>query len=377
MIRTLHRSSTLLTLALLAARSLGAAEPAKLSYSRDVQPILAANCFLCHGPDAGNRKAGLRLDSAADATKALKSGDRAIVPGHPEKSALVERINADDSERMPPLKKSPKGLTAVEKATLTRWIAEGAVYEKHWSFVPPKSPPLPAGSATNPIDRFVRADLVKGGMSPAPEADRYTLARRVAIDLTGLPPTVAEVDAFVADKTAGAYERFVDKMLASPAYGERWAAMWLDLARYADSNGYAEDQPRTIWKYRDWVIDAFNRNLSYDRFTIEQIAGDMLPNPTTDQLLATAFHRNTLTNTEGGTDDEEFRNIAVVDRVNTTMQVWMAVTVNCAQCHDHKYDPITQEEYYRLFAIFNQSEDSDKSDNRPNLPYLSDEDAAK
>jgi hypothetical protein len=367
---------------LLLLPSVAAAEPSagKLQYARDVQPILSAHCFTCHGPDANNRKAGLRLDSFETATKELRSGNRAIVPGRPEKSALVERIHSDGKERMPP-PKMPKGLSAAEKVTLKRWIGEGAEYQRHWAFVPPVRPAVPKttreGWGRNPIDRFVLAKLEKLGLSPSPEADRYTLARRVALDLTGLPPSLESVDRFVLDKRPDAYERFVDEVLKSPAYGERWAAMWLDLARYADSNGYAEDQPRTIWKYRDWVIDAFNRNLPYDRFTIEQIAGDLLPNATVDQLLATAFHRNTLTNTEGGTNDEEFRNIAVVDRVNTTLQVWMSVTVNCAQCHDHKYDPISQEEFYRLFAIFNQSEDSDKSDNRPNLMYLSPEDTTK
>jgi cytochrome c553 len=345
--------------------------PAKVQFGRDILPILSTNCFTCHGPDEKARKAKLRLDLAETAFRKLRSGTYAIVPGHPEKSELITRIFAkEDSERMPPPRSNHK-LKEAEKQLLQRWIAEGAEYQRHWAFVAPKRPPLPAvknkGWVRDPIDYFILARLEKEGLTPAPEADRYTLARRVCLDLTGLPPTIEAVDRFVQDKAPDAYERFVEEVLRSPAYGEHWAHVWLDLARYADSNGYATDNPRTIWKYRDWVIDALNHNMPFDRFTIEQLAGDMLPDPTQDQLIATAFHRNTLTNDEGGTDDEEFRNVAVVDRVNTTMEVWMGITMGCAQCHDHKYDPLTQEEYYRLFAIFNQTEDSDKSDNRPTL----------
>lgn len=349
--------------------------PGKLSYARDVQPILSAHCFNCHGPDQTSRKAGLRLDIADSATKENpRSGATAVVGGHPEKSELITRIFSNDKNQMPPAK-MPQRLTAAEKETLKRWIAEGGRYQKHWGFEKPTSPPLPEvsnpGWAKNPIDLFVLSKLDRLGWKPTPEADRHTLARRVAIDLTGLPPKLDAVDRFVNDKSPDAYEKYVDEVLKSPAYGERWAAMWLDLARYADSNGYAEDQPRVIWKYRDWVIEAFKDNQPFDQFTIDQIAGDMKPTPTTKQIIATAFHRNTLTNTEGGTSDEEFRNIAVVDRVNTTLQVWMAVTINCAQCHQHKYDPITQDEYYQLFAILNQTEDADRGDNSPNLPYMS------
>ena len=351
-----------------------------VQYSRDIQPILSNNCFTCHGPDAKARKAGLRLDLPEDATRKLKSGSRAVVPGDAKASELIARILAhEDGERMPPLK-TQKKLKDHEKKLLVRWIEEGAVYQKHWAFEPPQLPKVPAGSVSdrrNPIDAFVQARLETEGLKPTAQADRYTLARRLALDLTGLPPTVEAVDRFVADKSPDAYEKYVDQVLSSPAYGERWAQVWLDLARYADSNGYAEDQPRTIWKFRDWVINAINQNQPFDRFTVDQIAGDMLPKPTVDQIVATAFHRNTLTNTEGGTSDEEFRNIAVVDRVNTTLQVWMGLSMACAQCHDHKYDPITQQEYFKVFAIFNQSEDSDKGDNSPNLPYLSTEDAKK
>jgi hypothetical protein len=342
--------------------------PRKVQFSRDVLPVLSANCFACHGPDEKTRKAGLRLDVAEVATRTLKSGSRAVVPGDPDNSELVARIFATDSERMPPAK-SHKQLKESEKQLLKRWIAEGAEYQRHWAFVAPKRPKLPVpktkGWARNPIDRFILARLEAAGLKPSPEADRYTLARRVSIDLTGLPPTPEAADRFVNDPSPDAYEKFVDEVLASPAYGERWAQVWLDLARYADSNGYATDNPRTIWKYRDWVIDAINRNLPFDQFTIEQIAGDLLPHPSEEQILATAFHRNTLTNDEGGTSREEFRCVAVVDRVNTTMQVWMGLTMGCAQCHDHKYDPFSQEEYFRMFALFNETEDADKADNSP------------
>jgi hypothetical protein len=341
-----------------------------VQYARDIQPILSGRCFACHGPDAKTRKAGLRLDIPEGATKLLRSGERAVVPGDPKNSALVARIFSSGKDRMPP-KNSHKTLKAAERQLLKRWVEEGAEYQPHWAFIPPKRPALPvtktAGWARNALDRFVLARLEKEGLAPAPEADRYALARRAALDLTGLPPTLEAVDRFVKDPRPEAYEKYVDGLLASPAYGERWAQVWLDLARYADSNGYADDSPRTIWKYRDWVIDALNANMPFDRFTVEQLAGDLLPKPTQAQILATAFHRNTLTNTEGGTDDEEFRVAAVVDRVNTTMQVWMGITMGCAQCHDHKYDPISQEEYFRFYAILNQTEDSDKNDNSPLL----------
>ena len=357
------------------------AQPAKVQYARDILPILATHCFHCHGPDSATQKAGLRLDLLETATKTLKSGSRAVVPGNVKESELLARVfSADESERMPP-KNAKTTLKDSEKALLKRWIEEGAEYQRHWAFVAPKRPALPSvknkGWVRNPLDQFLLARMEKEGLTPSPEADRYTLARRLAIDLTGLPPTIEMADRFVNDKSPDAYEKYVDQLLALPAYGERWAHVWLDLARYADSNGYATDSGRTIWKYRDWVIDAINKNLPYDQFTIEQIAGDMLPKATQEQILATAFHRNTLTNDEGGTSDEEFRNVAVVDRVNTTMQVWMGLTLACAQCHDHKYDPVSQEEYFRMFAIFNQSEDSDKSDNSPNLVIISPEEAKK
>jgi hypothetical protein len=354
-------------------------ESAKVQYSRDVQPVLAANCFTCHGPDAKTRKAGLRLDLAESATRKLRSGERAIVPGQPAKSALVRRIFADDEDRMPPSDHKP--LKASDKELLKRWVAEGAEYQRHWAFVAPKRPAVPTvktkGWVRNPIDSFVLARIEAAGLKPSPEADRYTLARRVALDLTGLPPTPEQADRFVKDAAPDAYEKYVDQVLRSPAYGERWAQVWLDLARYADSNGYATDNPRTIWKYRDWVIDAINQNMLFDQFTVEQLAGDLLPDATPEQILATAFHRNTLTNDEGGTSDEEFRVAAVVDRVNTTMQVWMGLTMACAQCHDHKYDPVSQQEYFRVYALLNQTEDADRSDDSPRLSHATPEQLAK
>lgn len=351
----------------------------KVSFARDIQPILSANCLLCHGPDL--QKAGLRLDSAAAATAKLKRGGHAIVPGKAEESELVARIFSEaPSERMPP-PKAGKELKPHEKALLRRWIEEGAEFQMHWAFQAPKRPAVPSVKnkawVRSPIDAFILSRLENEGLTTSPEADRYTLARRAALDLTGLPPTLEMVERFVKDTRPDAYELYVDEVLKTPAYGERWAHVWLDLARYADSNGYAEDQPRTIWKYRDWVIDAINKNLPFDQFTIDQIAGDLLPKPTDEQLVATAFHRNTLTNTEGGTNDEEFRNIAIVDRVNTTFSVWMGITINCAQCHNHKYDPISQEEYFKVFSIFNQSEDSDKGDNSPNHMWIDSADAKR
>jgi cytochrome c553 len=357
------------------AAPLHAQAPGKVQFARDVLPILSTHCFTCHGPDAKTLKAGLRLDVFETATKKLKSGHYAVVPGKAMESELLARIfSADESERMPP-NSAKTNLKDAEKALLKRWIEEGAEYQRHWAFVVPKRALLPAVKdkawGRNPIDQFLLARMEAEGLKPTSEADRYALARRLAIDLTGLPPTIEMADRFVNDKSPDAYEKYVDRLLDLPAYGERWAQVWLDLARYADSNGYATDNGRTIWKYRDWVIDAINKNQPFDRFTVEQIAGDMLPNATQEQILATAFHRNTLTNDEGGTSDEEFRCVAVVDRVNTTMQVWMGLTAACAQCHDHKYDAISQEEYFRMFAIFNQSEDSDKSDNSPNMIVIS------
>ena len=345
------------------------AAPKKISFNRDVRAILSENCYTCHGPDAAARKAKLRLDVREAAVAENKAGLFAIKPGDVEESELVYRIFAEDADELMPPKESKLALTAEQKAILKQWIAEGAEYEPHWAYVKPKREAVPAVKnsqwSRNDVDRFILAQLEKRGWAPSKVADKQALIRRVSLDLTGLPPTQAEVAAFVADTSPEAYEKLVDRLLAKPAYGEHWARQWLDLARYADSTGYADDQPRTIWGYRDWVIRALNSNMPFDQFTREQLAGDLLGKPTNDQLIATAFHRNTQTNNEGGTADEEFRNVAVVDRVNTTMQVWMGTTMACAQCHDHKYDPLSQEEYFRLFAIFNNTEDSDKRNEAP------------
>jgi mono/diheme cytochrome c family protein len=370
-----------------AAAVASAEEP--LSFGRDIRPILAGKCLKCHGPDT--REGGLDLSDREAAIKTLKSGVAGIVPGKSADSEVIRRVTAkDDAERMPPPEKGP-ALTPEQVAKLRRWIDGGAKYEKHWAYVKPESPAPPAPrdpalaewvrrGGNHPIDALVAARLERDapGVRPAPEADRPTLLRRLSLDLTGLPPTPAEVEAFVADKSpdAEAYAKQVDRLLASPHYGEHMAAAWLDYARYADTNGYEKDERRTAWPYRDWVIDAFNRDLPFDRFTVEQIAGDLLPEAKTDRrlLIATGFHRNTMVNTEGGTDDEEFRVAAVVDRVNTTMQVWMGSTFACAQCHSHKYDPFSQADYYRLYAFFNATQDGGRS-NEPTLELSSPEQA--
>lgn len=360
------------SLALAGLPAAGGAEP-KVDFAREIRPILAKKCFACHGPDEEQRQAGLRLDGREGALATLESGKVAVVPGKSGESELLRRIlTADDAERMPP-KESGITLTDVQKKLLERWIDEGASFAPHWAYVKPQNPPLPPiqdkAWPLGPLDTLVLARLEAAGLHPMPRADKYTLIRRASIDLRGLPPTLAEVEAFVKDEDPQAYEKLVDSFLADPAFGERWARMWLDQARYADSRGYGSDPLRpNIWRYRDWVIDAFNANKPFDQFTREQIAGDLLPDATLEQKVATAFHRNTMTNTEGGTDDEEFRVIAVRDRVDTTMQVWMGLTMGCAKCHNHKYEPITQKEYYQFYAIFNQTADSDKGDEFPFLP---------
>lgn len=349
-----------------------------IDFNREIRPILSNACFTCHGPDAAKRKGvakPLRLDNEAGAFADL-GGYAAIVRGKPDESELIQRIISDDPiEKMPP-KEIGKSLTATEKELLTEWVKQGAPYAKHWSYARPVRSPRPKVTDTswpkNAVDDFILARLEREKLKPAAEADRFTLIRRLSLDLTGLPPTLEDVDAFQNDTSPDAYDRLVDRLLDKQTYGEHWARMWLDLARYADSAGYADDPPRTIWAYRDYVIRSLNANKPFDRFTIEQLAGDLLPNPTEEQLIATAFHRNTLTNNEGGTNDEEFRNVAVVDRVNTTMAVWMGTTIACAQCHDHKYDPITQEEYFKLFAVFNNTQDRDLKDESPLLSFFSD-----
>ncbi|MEK6261708.1 MAG: DUF1553 domain-containing protein [Planctomycetota bacterium] len=350
-----------------------AQDPSKIDFSRDIKPILSNNCFFCHGPDANERKGGkdgLRLDTEEGAF-ADQGGTFAVVKGQPDKSELVRRTSSTDPDVMMPPKTTGKKLSEREIALLKEWVKQGGNYARHWSYAKPVRPAVPSVKDTswakNDIDRFLLARLEREGLKPVPEADRYSIIRRVSLDLTGLPPTWAEVEAFVNDKDANAYEKVVDRLLKQPAYGEHWGHMWLDLARYADSAGYADDPSRVIWAFRDYVIKSLNANKPFDQFTIEQIAGDLLPEPTDDQIIATAFHRNTLTNSEGGTIDEEFRNVAIVDRVNTTMAVWMGTTMACAQCHTHKFDPISQEEYFRFFAFFNNTDDADRRDETPLL----------
>jgi len=333
-------------------------------FAREVLPLLSRKCYACHGPDEAARKAELRLDTREGALAAL-------VPGDPDGSLLLERVlESDEHARMPPQEASAR-LTEEETLLLRRWIEADAPYARHWAFVAPTRPEAPGVGrgawVRSELDAFVLARLEAEGLAPSEEADRATLARRLSLDLVGLPPTPERVRAFVHDTRPDAYERYVDELLADPGFGERWASLWLDVARYADSAGYGSDPLRTIWRYRDWVIEAFDANQPFDEFTRDQLAGDLLPDATVEQRLATAFHRNTKTNTEGGTDDEEFRVEAVKDRTDTTMQAWMGLSYGCAKCHTHKYDPISIEEYYSLFAFFNQTADTDKGDDRPRL----------
>jgi hypothetical protein len=330
----------------------------RLSFERDIRPLLADNCVPCHGPAVSG--GGLKFTDREAALAKTKSGLFAIVPGHPESSELLRRVTSSDPSVRMPMGKDPLKAEEIEK--LRFWIAEGAAWDRHWAFQPlrPSSPPkVPSGAgARNDIDRFILATLAKQRIAPSPEADRITLIRRLSYDLVGLPPKIEEVDAFIRDTAPDAYERVVDRLLASPHFGERWGRHWLDLARYADSDGYEKDRARPdAYVYRDWVIEAINRDLPYDRFTIEQLAGDLLPGATASQKIATAFNRQTLTNEEGGVDQEEFRVAAAFDRTATLGTVWLGLTVGCARCHDHKYDPISQRDHYRLFAFFNAAEE--------------------
>lgn len=331
-----------------------------LQFNRDIRPILSNNCFECHGFDPNKREAGLRLDTANGAIAELDSGDgRAIVPGRPNESKLISRILSHDSdEQMPPEDSGKSKLTPKEIKTLQTWILQGAKYERHWSFVAPKSSPQPKVRNTkwarNKIDYFVLERLEKESLDPSPAADRRTLIRRVALDVTGLPPTPSEIKRYLDDDASDAYQRMVDRYLSSPRYGEHLARYWLDLARYADTSGYQYDRERTMWVWRDWVINAYNQNMPFNQFTIEQLAGDLLPDAQPQQILATGFNRNHPITIEGGVIDEEYRTEYVMDRVITTSTVWMGLTTGCARCHDHKFDPISQKEFYSLFAFFNQ-----------------------
>jgi len=341
----------------------------KIEFNRDIRPILSNKCFKCHGHDPKAVQAGLNLDLREIATSKLPDGNTAIVPGHPDKSMLLERINEKEAEmRMPP-PDTNMVLSQEDKDLLRQWIEEGAEYKQHWGFVTPVRPPLPKVKqkawARNGIDYFILAEIEKRGLKPSPEADRVTLIRRVSLDLTGLPPTPQEVAAFVNDKSPNAYEKVVDRLLASPRYGERMAMDWMDYARYADSNGYQADYERYQWRWRDWVIDAYNKNMPFDKFTIDQLAGDLLPNPTLDDRIATGFNRNHRINTEGGVIVEEWRVETVIDRVETTTETWLGLTAGCARCHDHKFDPITQKDFYQLFAYFNNVPESGSGEERP------------
>jgi hypothetical protein len=338
-------------------------------FNRDIRPILSDKCFTCHGPDAANRKTKLRFDQEEGAKQDL-GGRFAIVPGDPDRSELIRRVASDNKNlRMPPAYAGAAPLSAREISLLKEWVKDGAKWQKHWSLVAPTRPELPL-QTKNPIDAFVLERLERDGFKPSPEAPRHTLIRRVALDLTGIPPTPAEVDAFVNDKSPDAYEQLVDRLLASPRYGERMAIRWLDAARYADTNGYQTDAERFMWRWRDWVINAFNSNMPFDRFTVEQIAGDLLPHPTLDQRIATGFNRNHRGNGEGGIIPEEYAVEYVVDRVETTSTVWLGLTMGCTRCHDHKYDPLTQKEFYQLFAFFNSIPERGKAFKYGNSPPM-------
>ena len=339
------------------ARAGGASPDDSIDFDRDIRPILSDKCFACHGPDEGERQSGLRLDLREAALKPADSGKPAIVPGRADEGTLVRRISSrNPGYAMPPVE-SNRTLSEADRAKLRAWVEGGAKYAVHWSFAPIERPEPPEVAdeswPRNAIDRFVLARLEAEGVEPSPEADRATLIRRLSLDLRGLPPEAREVDAFLADDRPDAYEQLVDALLASPHFGERMALDWLDAARFADTHGYHIDSGRDMTRWRDWVIGAFNRDLPFDRFTVEQLAGDLLPEPTADQLIASGFNRNHMINFEGGAFPEEYRTAYVLDRLNTTSTVWLGLTVACAQCHDHKFDPIAQEDFYRLFAFFN------------------------
>ena len=350
----------------------------EIEFTRDIRPLLSETCFPCHGPDAENRKSGLRLDVREDALMGGDSGAAAIVPGNLELSELYTRITAEDpSERMPP-ENFERKLSAEEIETIRLWLMSGAKQTAHWAFQPITSPVVPTVNDSswprNPVDHFVLAKLEAQNLVPSPEADRDVLLRRLALDLTALPVSIEQADNFVANDSPDAYEQLVDRLLASPRFGERMALDWLDAARYADTDGYSGDQERSMWLWRNWVIEAFNRNLSFDRFTVEQLAGDLLPNPTVEQKIATGFNRNHRINREPGTIAEEWRIEYVIDRVDATSTVWLGLTMACARCHSHKYDPISHHEFYELFAFFNnvpEVRDRNENGNSPPIVRLS------
>lgn len=357
----------------------------KVDFSADVKPILNKHCITCHG--GVKRNANYSLLFRHEALDTTESGKHGIIPGDPEHSELIRRITSTDPEVRMPYKEPP--LSSEEIHVLTKWIEQGAPWGDHWAYVAPKPVAVPVSEkkiagvfsgdswAKNDIDYFILDKLEKENLTPSREADRATLIRRVYLDLIGLPPTEAQAEKFLKDESPNAYEKVVDELLASPHFGEKWASWWLDMARYSDTKGYERDAGRTIWRYRDWVIRALNRGMPFDQFSTEQLAGDLLPNPSDDQLIATAFHRNTMNNDEGGTDDEEFRVAAVIDRVNTTWEVWQSTTMGCVQCHTHPYDPFVHEDYYKSMAFFNNTRDEDTHSEHPNLRTYQEDDVAR
>ncbi|MFN6303005.1 MAG: PSD1 and planctomycete cytochrome C domain-containing protein [Planctomycetota bacterium] len=352
-----------IALLLLCANPLLAYEQPVVDFQKDVRPILANHCFACHGFDDKSRQADLRLDLESDALDPNRAA-RTIIPGSPDESELIHRILSDDPDLMMPPASTNKSLSVAQKETLRRWIAQGARYEKHWAFAPlttPKPPQETQPNSQNPIDAWVQSELHRVGVKPSPSAPPQTLVRRLYLDLTGTLPTPEDLEAFQNDSSPDRIDRLIATLLASPHLGERWGRFWLDQARYADSNGFTIDGTRTMWPYRDWVIAAINADMPFDRFTIEQLAGDLLEEPTKNQLIASAFHRNTMINEEGGVKADQYRHEAIVDRVNTTGAVWLGLTIGCAQCHTHKYDPISIDDYYRLYAFFNACADSNSA----------------
>jgi len=345
----------------------------KIEFNRDVRPILNNKCLACHG--GVKESGGLSFILREKAVKKIKSGKFAIIPGDADHSEIMARITSDDPEFRMPMDKEP--LSKAEIKIIEKWINQGAEWQNHWAFISPGSKELPdlkdESWINNPIDYFILARLEKENLRPSEEADKITLIRRLSLDLIGLPPTLQEVEQFVNDTSSEAYSNLVDRLLASEHYGEHWAAMWMDLARYADSKGYEKDGHREMWKFRDWLIDAFNNNIRFDDFTIQLLAGDLLEEPTKENLIATAFHRNTMNNDEGGTIDEEYRMAAVIDRVNTTWEVWQGTTFSCVQCHSHPYDPFEHKEYYQFLSFFNNTEDADLPSEIPHMEVFTKE----
>ena len=325
----------------------------KLDFNRDIRPILSEACFHCHGPDKKTRESRLRLDLREEAVKESKLGELPIVPGHPEKSDLIARILSDDKDEQMPPPKAHKALTSAQKEVLSKWIAQGAEYQVHWAFVSPKKSPIPGG--VDPVDHFVNQRLAKEGLAPSPTADAEALVRRLFLDLTGLPPAPAEVDAYLAAEATDRWPKLIDRLMESPHFAERMALPWLDAARYSDTHGYSIDDHRDMWAWRDWVIQAFKTNQPYDQFLLEQIAGDLIPNAKPDQIAATGFLRNSMNTHEGGTIAEEYRVKYTVDKVDTVATSVLGLTMKCAQCHDHKFDPVSQKEFFQMYAFFNTS----------------------